>query len=274
MSAEKQKEAWIVHGMSRRGSNKSDQYYNAYTAVEYPDKFQNLGEGACHGNFQGDLRKGCTVLHSWKMNNSFPVDPVDEKFFYTWLINESPWAKAFIEKDYEEVLKKGFTLDPKFPADYILSACVATRFLTESYNKWTKSHYETFKDLVNEKVDPLWAFVMAVMYKKVSGGYTYQMQNGHEVVPVHWTLPTLKRFVEGRYKNNTSFTERGGYSTIGTAWQEPGVSTNIRAVVWGDSKLKAEDLNIFRKPNGKYPLLSLKDLLFALDQVKEEVEKA
>ncbi len=259
----------------------NSKHQNAFLGVKQENgTFRYLGTGACHGSLSGGASVKPICIHSWKMP-CIAKNAKKEAFFYTWLVNESPWAKAFILKNYKEILEKGFEIRTDLPADYVASACVATRFYTEIYNDWTIPHIETFEDLVDSKVDPLWAFIMSMMYKKAGKDqYTYRMQNGHEIVPYEWTLETIKRFFKGDHKppqdenahSQQTFYKRGGYGTIGTAWTEPGTSVKTRAKEWGTSKISAKDLNVFRKPVSTFPVLTLKQLVDLIPEVKKEVE--
>lgn len=293
---------WVSEGLNynKQGPSK---YANTHTGVLMTNGvFVNKGSSACHGvflfseghpkNFTGDLPE---TLYSWKMPNVFPTNK--EVLYYTWLLNKSPWSKVFVEKDYEVVKQKGFSLSTNFPADYVASALVATRYTSEIYNEWTTRHFRTFEDLVNEGVETLWAFVMSMMYAKkhTSSEYSYRMQNGHEIVPPDWSLATIKNFVEGRFKesllekdiinsvdanaSNRLFRHRGGYSTIGTAFKADSDVKNAKtlssklAYIWGQPLVKGVDLNIFRGfgDSTSYPTLTLKELLLATEQVKEAI---
>ena len=266
---------WIDQGQRYRKEGGVYGSRNAFLGItSNKGDFHNLGFGPCHGGFQmpyGKRNYTPKVLHSWKMNRVALSTDEREVFYTNWLINESPWSKAFISKSWEEVLEKGYEVTADLPADYVASACVATRFYTESHDSWINGHVKTFEDLLDKGVDPLWAFTMSQMYKKTASGYSYQMQNGHELVPHNWSKETIKKFLKGDYNPEETFAKRTGYSTIGTTFREEGVSTVILAKEWGNLKVSAKDFNIFRRPVKSYPLLDIDGLLLALQHAKESI---
>lgn len=266
---------WLEQGRSYRKGGGYDSHQNAFLGIlDDKEVFHNLNFGPCHGGLQEPYKgRGYTpkVIYSWKMNRVAVSTDEREAFYTNWLIKESPWSKAFISKSWEEVLEEGYKVKTDLPSDYVASACVATRFYTESHNNWIHGHVNTFEDLLDKGVDPLWAFTMSQMYKRTKDGYSYQMQSGHELVPQGWSKETVKKFLKGDYNPGESFAKRTGYSTIGTTFKAEGVSTASLAKEWGNLKVSAKDFNIFRRPAKSYPLLDIDGLLLALQHAKESI---
>lgn len=271
----KEHEGWVASAKASAPNG-----VNAFLAAESPTKFSHIGYGACHGNFGGSGYVDYTILWSWKMNTLKNTAQEAEKPFVEWLVNKSPWADVFIDKEYDSICENGHAARTDLPSDYILSGLVASRFFTETHTTWTAPHTHTFADLLKEGVDATDAFLMAIMYKKVGNSYQYQMQSGHEILPQHWSLGTLKAFMEKNYNPKTSlFKTVGGYRTIGTAWtwKNDGPRTSDRAKVWGKVESnKGIDYNIFRRPdpNQAYPQLSLKTLIDLIPTIKQEAQVA
>lgn len=272
--------AWVSAAKNNRQGNAFQG--NAFLAAESPTWFRSIGKGACHGAFYGygTSFKDCDILWSWKMGNAPNSAKEAEPVYVEWLTNKSPWEKAFLIKDYSRIKEGGHAVRTDLPYDYVLSALVATRFFTEVHTNWTVAHTQTFADLLGKGVDPGDAFLMAIMYKKVDSSYQYQMPNGHEILPQHWTMGSIAAFVKGEYNPKTPlFKVEGGYRSIGTAWDyaHRGPSTLERAKVWGEVKaIKGVDYNIFRRPdpNAAYPKLSLETLIGLIPTIKKEANAA
>lgn len=266
---------------------------NAYlAAADAKQGWHLLGAGACHGGFSANSygTRDWEVVFSARM----VVQPIVaklskerkidiEKEYYTWLLNESPWAEAYVDKDYEVVKKYGFAIRTDLPHNFVASACVATRFLTEKYSgssTWVVNRIEVMVDLLDKGVPMLWAFILANMYNKhgSKGTYSYSMPSGHEMLPPNWSVKALKNFITGNYnKAAPTFRANRGYNGIGTAWRHSeGKSqhTSERAKYWIKKKVDVINNNIFEpldQLNG-FPAIDL-DTLAQLPQLIQEEYK-
>lgn len=269
---------------------------NAYLGLSIEDKFINLGRGPCHGGFQlysvgNALRPHAKpVLKEAWTKRMMLQDEASEKLadtYYTWLIKESPFSEAFIEKDYEVCKKHGFNLRVDLPSDYVASAAIATRFLTERHGGsevWVKKRIPLYERLVNDKMDLLWAFVLANMYAPSGKGYSFQMIDGHEMLPSSLTINGLNRFVKGNYlKDSKTFAEAKGYISVGTAWvprtagQDTSPTLKVIAKNLHFMAKDYKDFNVFRKPDvyAGYPIIPYKDFPLVVEKLKELInEKA
>jgi len=274
----KEKEKWDATPVMEKS--------NAALGIVAENTFYSLGHhNACHGELlwgrigwsQKAVKRG-TLQEVWsKRMKLLPGAEEIDNIFYPWLMNESPWAKAFLQKDYKIAKKEGFSLDANLPADYVASACVATRWLTENYSgfsQWPTRRFSLYKRLLSEGVDLLWAFIMSNLFiPSKSLDYNFSVQDGHHVVPPAWTLDGLKKFVVGDYsKSQETFSEKGGYYTIDSAWVGKGTGERLKdlAKSWTGSSKTTIDYNLFRRPSsvGGYPQLNFKDLLNVMEHLK------
>lgn len=257
---------------------------NTLTGYVAKNRFYDLGASACHGTFsrsQFYARKNSEYveqLWSRKMPNNCKDAADVEEIYYPWLLNESPWAQAFVEKDYKKAKNHGFSLRADLPYDYVASSVVATRWLTERYSgygSWTTKRIPLYKKLLSD-IGPLWAFIMANLYAPKGGSlerFSFVMQSGHEMLPSTLTVEGLKKFISGKHSAGESFARNQGYSSIGTTWGSAGESITTLAKDWRFDKKAVVDLNLFRKPDleGGYPVLSYKDLVNLVPILKELV---
>jgi hypothetical protein len=279
----------MEHKDRRKSWAKESMDSNANLAWSKKGTFETVGGGACHGSFSGSGRPNMLdMLYSARQKlqevvktSSKATDLDVERVYYEWLLKESPWAEAYFDKDYDDVVKYGFSIRTDLPHDFVASACVATRFLTEKYSgssTWVINRIPTFAELVKTGMPTVWAFVMANMYNKNgSGKYSYSMPNGHEMLPPNWTIRAIKNFVTGDYnKAGPTFYNNGGYKSIGTAWRHSETSahahTSDLARKWGVKKDNTINYNIFEPldTGGGYPALEFEALL----RVQKEIEEA
>lgn len=281
----KDKEEWERFDPSGSSSNAS-------LAVSWDGTFVSLGHShACHGAFQAnygglaarlnkDLEDTSQIdcIYSRRMKLLTGAEDLEVPY-YTWLLNESPWAEAFLEKEYEKLPVKTFVLRADLPACYIASAAVATRYLTEcytGYNEWPKNRFALHKALLKGGVDPLWAFIVANMYRPAdlkAKTFTFTMQSGHHVLPPELKMKSLKKFVTGDYnKEDKTFSEQRGYRFIDRNWvsDSDGTLISTLAKTWSFKKSGAVDYNVFRKPVGSsgYPTHTFEELLQVVDLLK------
>jgi hypothetical protein len=263
--------------------------WNTYTGLSTQGandalpRFQSFDQHVCHGKLSkigGYMGQYSNVKVVWsrKAPNQDGATKELEDIYYPWLLNDSPWAAAFIEKNYSKCLKHGFSLDASLPHSYVASALVATRWLTEKYQSWTTDRYPLYKKLLAGKEDPLWAFIMAnLYYSPTKERYSFSMPTGHEMLPPTMSLETLGNFVHGRYADQPSFAENRGYSGIGITWGKTdvpeGVMLKTLAKNWTVKKDTKVDLNVFRRPDPKsgYPQLTYEELLIVMRNIQEMV---
>ena len=258
---------------------------NTYLGLVHKGVFINLGRGPCHGQLaqysvSSYISKYGPLEELWskRMMLQEGVTPEIEETYYKWLVNDSPFAEAFIEKDYEKIKKHGFNLRIDLPADYVAAAAIATRFLTERHSgdqSWVVKRIPLYGKLIKSGMHLDWAFILANLYTPSEENVSYQNIIGHEVIPYNLTVQGLKNFLTGEYNKTTpSFAVNKGYNHVYTTWEHgnvksPTIQALAKSLVFEDKGFK--DFNLFRRPlqTGGYPQIPFTDLPKVVEKLKE-----
>ena len=92
---------------------------------------RNFDSGPCYGGVMG--LKGSVAIFNKVIQRTRMINEENQAIFYDYLANHSPWADAFISKDTDKVMKNGLmVLQTDMPANYIIGAAIATRFMWET----------------------------------------------------------------------------------------------------------------------------------------------
>ena len=94
-----------------------------------------------------------------------------------WLVNDSPFASAFITKNFDEALEYGYVLDVSKGASLIYCAAIAMRTAHE-FNYILSS----WKDMEDWGLNPLTRFMLAHSLNKQGEMYTPVCRSGHHIV--------------------------------------------------------------------------------------------
>lgn len=94
-----------------------------------------------------------------------------------WLVNDSPFASAFITKNFDEALEYGYVLDVSKGANLIYCAAIAMRTAHE-FNYILSS----WKDMEDWGLNPLTRFMLAHSLNKTGEVYTPVCRSGHHIV--------------------------------------------------------------------------------------------
>tara|TARA_B100001063_G_scaffold227047_2_gene237163 strand:- start:10377 stop:11462 length:1086 start_codon:yes stop_codon:yes gene_type:complete len=141
------------------------------------------------------------------MSNELLEHTQAAKFFYTWLMNESPYAHVFAVKDIEQVLKLGyFIVETKHDMRMVIEALMCTRYCWEG---WCKNYCKLFKKLVEGGVNSNLAFQATYFLKENdNGAVVAEVSHGHSAPQNNMMYaPTLSRFVnKGKMKKLTDKT--------------------------------------------------------------------
>ncbi len=118
---------------SRGGSNNS---FGAF--IDKKDNYVYVGNWVCHGWLkQYEIERRSWLKHGAKYVLSAVMKPHMDKddvpIFIDWLVNRSPYAAVFVDKDVQSILKYGYLVDADHPSQFIASALMASRFPTEAY---------------------------------------------------------------------------------------------------------------------------------------------
>jgi len=147
----------------------------------------------------------------------------DDQYFYEWLFQESPYAKAFITKSYKEFIKTRMAvIDASASWVLVIQACMLTRLPWEGdFNHITK----LFKGLGEAGCSKNLAFVMSHVVDPRRDRVKFDYSRfGHNAMQHDNLSPTaLKAFVEGELPVETaSFSERLGYDGLSRTWASNG----------------------------------------------------
>jgi len=128
--------------------------HHAHFLLSYATGLHSYRKGGCHYNLQY-TDSGCHLV-STKVTMSMVAkeDLVDLKLYYDWLMNESPWADAFLSKTYHEDYPWLF-LRTDIPSNFLASACIASRQTWENGSRFT-----LWRSLVNKGLDKSYAFFL------------------------------------------------------------------------------------------------------------------
>ncbi len=117
------------------------------------------------------------------------------KLFYTWLMNDSPYARTFAVKDIEQVLELGyFIVETKHDMRIVVEALMCTRYCWEN---WCKDYCILFSKLVEGGVNPNLAFQSTYFIKDSGeGSLRAEISHGHSAPQRNMRFaPQLARFV-------------------------------------------------------------------------------
>lgn len=134
----------------------------------------HMYRGSCHGNIVDTYDE--TVSHIVTLyNKDFPYQK-GAKLFYKYLMNESVFKDAFLAKDPEDLVEKGFLVTSNVDAQLHLGALQLTRLTTNEYSK----EFEVACRLLEtgSKANPLFLAWFAYAYKlriRVDGVVTSTM---------------------------------------------------------------------------------------------------
>jgi hypothetical protein len=241
---------------------------NAFCGLVMEDgTYHELGPYVCHGNL-GDgyltdyTHKGKKIKYVLSAVMCPHMKEGDLWVFFDWLVNRSPWAAVFIEKSVDSILQYGHVVDANNPANWVVSALIASRFGTESYSGDSEfqNRNKVWKELLSIGCSENEAYFFAQMYAPENNSKLYPIQislcsSGHTPFTYQeFNEGYAKSFLEGKPKflDDTRILADGrgyAYETIDRIWgSERGGEhfwNNIRSLV-PTSKAQGKDRNIFR----------------------------
>lgn len=146
------------------------------------------------------------------------LQPEQEKFLH-WLYGSSPWKDAFITKDPKEAYERGCVLTADVPANYLLGALMAGRFVGEH-----QENLLSWNILVEEGCDPSIAFVMSYGLFTSKGSDTIKVDRGYQSHGVFYSndvdLFYLKNFMKNNQTNPLpNFSKHKGYSKVSSLYK-------------------------------------------------------
>jgi len=254
------------------------------------NSYRLIGKWVCHGwlqehqvqNWYRSEYKGIKYVLSAVMSLNKGVSKKRALTYIDWLINRSPWAEVFVDKNAESVMELGYLVDAKHPSNFITSAMIASRFITEAYVSpdTFEGRNKLFFELLEAGVPETESFLFCHYYsgakKDLFPVYYSPISTGHTVFSDRmFDKDYFKNFLRGFAVNpSKEFLDKGkGYQGgIFMLWGE-GKGHNkfsefMRALKPARVSLKV-DLNIFRKiKEDQIQYDNMEDFLSVLRQLK------
>jgi hypothetical protein len=150
------------------------------------------------------------------------IDEERGKKYIHWLTNASPYAEAFVDKNPNTIWEKQFILTPHVPANVMVSAAIATRWLSESRNK---GPIRIWNELVVKcKADPLYAFAFSHFYNVTNFDTLYPVfcspNDNHNVLYFSkLNTKVVKNFVTNNKVGPTdTYFKLRGYKNLEALW--------------------------------------------------------
>jgi hypothetical protein len=269
---------------------------NAYLALMLEGKdgelvYKILGNGPCHGSLQiYNLANKVTLPIKYILSAIQTHNYKDEYVlpYIDWLLNRSPWADVFVDKDVKSVYKYGWLIGTDQPSNLVASACIATRYFTETYTPQISRRYETYLHILSLGFSEHESMLMSYLFEKDKG--KKYLVNFRSLECSH-SVFAMNRAPESYYRNflndnpkgcqTGSFKSRKGYDgEIHALWKSSGGSSsdaffswiqNVRPI---DSKAK-KSLNIFEKIETKgFTITSEEGFKSVITQVLKRINDA
>lgn len=175
-------------------------------AIEFEDgRIRLQAHDACHARMRygsrmsaGDSDKNKPVAVACYIkghNNALHVEYREAyKAHVKYMLNDSPWADAWLTKDVDEALKGCAMMDVTKPFSYVCSAAIAMRSGSEYYK-----FLPLFKRLLDMKYSPHVAYLMAHMTQVNTGKHTVIHQSGsHHVLHSGMSLDKVVDFFDNK----------------------------------------------------------------------------
>lgn len=175
-----------------------------------------------------------------------------------WLVNRSPWASIFLDKDVARIYELGFVVDAHAPSNLVGNGLVATRFYTESYVSDWKNRAPINQEFLDMGFTETEAYLFTHLYapdKKSLYPVTYsRYSSGHAVLSSsNVGKEYYKNFLSGNPVNlSGSIRECGGYptDTLNATWGKSVSGDRFSERVQALRPIIAvqkKDLHIFRR---------------------------
>jgi len=264
------------------GHGNNNAYFSWIYDTDTGPKFGTPRWGYCHGDLMSDrgyVPKNTT--HLCVGITPLKVDETEALRYYDWLLNRSPFADIFLEKDVSNILEVGLLLSTDHPNNLVLLALIASRWATEIHSKEITARWPTYQKLLKAGATENEAFIFAHLFNGKDGGTVLQrLHNGHSVFDLQDANEKVYRnFLENTpEKRLQTFKERCGYASSG----------NVGANTWGERRSDAFfswmktlkprrlvvqcDHNIFRKKSQEgFIIADVPDLSDIIKQIKERI---
>lgn len=214
----------------------------------------SYGNSPCHASLNG--MKSKEKLKYVVSQHQKPFASIEREDHLKWVdyfVNRSPWKDVHILKDAEKILDGCYILDPETDKNLLASACIVSRFNTES-NKLNFAYWaKLVKDGVKEDIATLLSHIFKLDDNKVSYHPYYSHNSFH---PVNSMGPKgCSNFLEGKYNKNGSYQNSRNYTRVSEIWGNSDVrslSNNCISFVPSNGAKAKYNFNIFFKVRRDY----------------------
>jgi len=282
-----QREQFLKDGASFKGNNAFIGYASVGNrAILNGQNYKRIGPGPCHGDLGNSslrfaiVREEGNKLFILSQKQKLLVTEESDRLFFDYLVNRSPWKDVFLDKNYESVAKFGHVADTDLPSNLVISAMIASRASTESYNSGITDRLKIFHEITSLGFGENFAYIMSLVYggdveKKYKVSYL-PISSGHIVFNFDQAQENyFRNFVNNTPQNLSpvSFLENGGYGNDGgvvNLWATRGGNAFSKwmSTLKPISAVKAVNHNIFhRAPSDKFIITSKEEFKDVLDQV-------
>lgn len=254
----------IRKGFVKKGQDFSEK--NAYVGLMLEAKdgtlvHRDLGKGPCHGALQTyQLRDKGVMLPIKYILSTIQAHDYPKKdvlFYIDWLINKSPWACVFVDKDAESVYQYGWLIGTDHSSNLVASACIATRYFTETYTPEISRRFSTYLHILTLGFSEHESMLMSYLFEKDNTkkySVTFRsLEGGHSVfglnrAPESYYRNFLKNTPAGLRKN--TFEKAQGYDNgvhVLWAYSRSEAFFNWIKRVRPIQSISKKSLNIFEK---------------------------
>jgi hypothetical protein len=181
------------------------------------------------------------------------------KVFVKYMLNDSPWADAWLTKDVDEAMKGCAMMDVTKHFSYVCSAAIALRTGSE-YPQFLK----VFKELIDMKYSSHVAYIMSQMTNTRGGVYEVINQGGsHHVFHSNMELDKVVAFFDNKKINieNKPYNESGKtmYTVFKTIAEEPHIKHDKPTIISTITNANKEFVYVNKTGWSNYETVKAKD---------------
>lgn len=245
-----------------------------------------MENGPCHGGYsKGNCRDVKYLIWGPKLRRNLMPNS-ERKLFTEWLTKESPWAPVFLSKDWKEIKQYGFVGRTDLPENFVISACIASRFTYESYCDFSGIR-AVWRSLIAAGVSLEDAYLFShLLIKEGKGWKVGAFSTGHSPFNLSTVQEDAYRNYWAKNLGNPSprtFFDNGGYGGCNCSAYSLFSNKNSSSSYSGafykrilsmrpKSLNMAINHNIFKlEDKAGYLLTNKEDLFSIIDQIKEAV---
>lgn len=230
----------------------------------------NKNSSYCSGTFWSQHYRKSEYIFI-QVQDIFPdMDPVAFWAYIEWIVNESPWASAFITKNVNTIKRrKVVVMKPNLPVWFAKEAAIALRQCWENYyNTGVYKQVGLWYDL-SQSVDKRIAYIAARPLTKITDGKVMLKDGdaGHTPINLYISEPASHRSYSGWTRNRKY---AGGWDT-----RRPNkvIDAIVKVIREGPGSNNA-NVNPFGGRVGGFPVLNRDTFIDRISKGSKEIEDA